>query len=68
MHSSIYILVTQNNRHIKTNTSTFWIDLSVLLCYDGQWVYYCMDTASEAFLIFTTQLYPNLCNYNAIMQ
>ena len=23
-------------------------------------------TASEVFLIFTTQLYSNLCNYNAI--
>ena len=33
--------------------------------YDGQGVYCGLSTASEVFLIFTTQIYTCLCNYNA---
>ena len=33
--------------------------------YDGQGVYYGLSSASEVFLISTTQLYAGLCNYNA---
>ena len=35
--------------------------------YDDQGVYCGLSTASEMFLIFTTQLYSFLCNYNAIV-
>ena len=34
--------------------------------YNGLGVYYDLSTASEVFLIFTTQLYQYLCNYKAI--
>ena len=34
--------------------------------YDGQGVYCCLSTASEVFLISTTQPYSCLCYYNAI--
>ena len=34
--------------------------------YDGQGVYCGLSTAFEVFLIFTTQLYWCLCNYNSI--
>ena len=34
--------------------------------YDGQGVYCGLSTASEVFLIFTTQIYTFVCNYNAI--
>ena len=34
--------------------------------YDGQGVYCGLITASEVFLIFTTQLYSCLCSCNAI--
>ena len=33
---------------------------------DGQGMYWGMSTASEVFLIFTTQLFSYLCDYNAI--
>ena len=33
--------------------------------YDGQGVYCGLITASDVFLIFTTQLYACLCNNNA---
>ena len=32
----------------------------------GQKEYCDLSTASDVFLIFTTQLYSHLCNYNAI--
>ena len=35
--------------------------------YDGQGVYCCPSTATEVFLIFTTQLYSCQCNYDAIV-
>ena len=35
--------------------------------YDGQGVYYGLSTATKVFLIFTTQLYSCLSNYNAII-
>ena len=33
--------------------------------YDGQGLYCGLSTASEVFLIFTTQIYLCLCKYNA---
>ena len=35
--------------------------------YDGQGVYLGLSIDSEVFLISTTQPYPCLCNYNAIV-
>ena len=39
---------------------------AAVMC-DGQGVYYGLSTASEVFLIFTTQLYSCLGNHNAIV-
>ena len=38
---------------------------AVSINYNGQEVYCGLGTASEVILIFTTQLYSCLCNYNA---
>ena len=45
-------------------TTALWALVSI---YVSQWVYSGLSTASEVFLILTTQLYPCLCHFKAVV-